>query len=244
VDTAQVDTGRVDTSEPEQPPAWYVRAGRVAGAGLTGAAVGSAVAGIWHAGATAASNACGPDSGFCIPVGAAIEATFGAMLVIAAAVFLGFGVLRIRPLRLTIPVGCIIAAMLAWDVAAGAPGGRGPATWAAALAVGVGLAMLALSVDWGRPQVAGMIALAVVMVAAFVLPRVIVSPLGLGPWIMSTSTGDRVVAQDGRVAAIATPLGLPRRRVRRPLSSRRPTCRLPAPRRSLVSGQPLRLRSS
>jgi hypothetical protein len=151
----------------------YLRAGRVLGASLTGAAVGAAVAGIWHAGLEAASNACRGTNGFCIGIRPGAEAIFGNALVIAAGVCLGFGVLRIRPLRLTIPVGCILVVTLTSVIEAGIPGGNAPPVWAAAVAAGAGLAALALSVDWGRPQIVGMIALPVVVVAACVLPHVI-----------------------------------------------------------------------
>jgi hypothetical protein len=150
---------------------WYLRAGRAAGAGLTGAAVGAAGARIWHAGWEAATTAC-RGTEFCIPVGSAAGAVLGTGAVICAGVFLGFLLIRLRPKRLTIPVGCILAAMLIFAVGAGIPGDIPPAPWTAALAVGAGLASLALAVDSGRAQVAGLLAIVVVVAGAFALPHV------------------------------------------------------------------------
>lgn len=128
--------------------------------------------GIWRAGWEAAGTECrGP--GFCMPVGSAVYAVLGIGAVICAGVFLGFLLIRLRPKRLTIPVGCILAAMLIFAVGAGIPGDLPPPPWAAALAVGAGLTSLALVIDSGRAQVAGLVAIVVVTVGAFVLPHVI-----------------------------------------------------------------------
>jgi hypothetical protein len=157
-----------------QPGPWYLRAGRAAGAGLTGAAVGAGVAGLWHAGWEAAGAACrGAEGAFCIPVAQAAAAVLGSTVVICAGVFAGFLLLQVRPKRLTIPVGCILAAMLSWAVGAGIPGGTPPPAWTAALAAGAGLTSLALMVDSGRAQIAGFAAIAVVTAGAFALPRLI-----------------------------------------------------------------------
>jgi hypothetical protein len=166
------------TSTWDQPvPAWYARAVRVAGAGAAGAAVGALVAVIWHAGWAAGNAECrtppGTAGGFCIPVGTAAETFLGSVTVICVGVLAAFALLRLRPLRVTIPLGCILTAWLAFFTATGFPGGQGPAPWAAAVAVGAGLAALALSVDWGRAQVAGVIAVGVILLASLVLPRLI-----------------------------------------------------------------------
>lgn len=87
-----------------------------------------------------------------------------------------FALLGLRPLRMTIPVGCMLTAWLAFFTASGFPGGQGPAPWAAAVAVGAvgaGLAAVALSVDWGRAQVTGMIAIGIILLASMFLPRLI-----------------------------------------------------------------------
>jgi hypothetical protein len=161
----------------QPPPARYARAARVAGAGAAGAAVGALVAVIWHAGWAAGNAECrtppGTAGGFCIPIGATAEAILGSLAVICVGVMAAFALLRLRPLRVTIPIGCILTAWLAFFTATGFPGGQGPAPWAAAVAVGAGLAAVALSVDWGRAQVAGMIAVGVVVLASLVLPRLI-----------------------------------------------------------------------
>jgi hypothetical protein len=153
----------------QAPPAWYVRAGRVAGADLTGAAVGAAVAGIWHAGVVAANRSC-QDAGvnlclnFVIPMA---EAIAGIVIVIIAGVWLGFGALRIRPLVLTVPAGFLLALLLVWNVSVRTGGvGTGPPVWAAAVAVGSGLAALTLAADWGRAQKAGIVVLGAIIVAS------------------------------------------------------------------------------
>jgi hypothetical protein len=177
---------------------WYLRAGRPAGAGLTGVAVGAAVAGIWHAGWEAAGKACrgaGFDA-FCIPVGQAAVAVLGSGLVICAGVFLGFFLLQVRPKRLTIPVGCVLAAMLIWAVGVGIPGGTPPPAWTTALAAGAGLTSLALMVDSGRARLAGFIAIAIVVAGAFAAPRLIQSRIQRD-------------ARERQLAALRFPLMLP-----------------------------------
>jgi len=177
---------------------WYARAGRAAGAGLTGAAVGAAVAGIWRAGWESAGSACqgaGFDS-FCIPVVPIGLAVLGSAVVIGAGVFLGFCLLRVRPKRLTIPAGCVLAAMLIWAVGVGLPGGSPPPAWATGLASGAGLTSLALMVDSGRAQIAGFVAIALVVAGAFALPRL----------IHSRSQQD---ARERQLAALEVPLMLP-----------------------------------
>jgi hypothetical protein len=186
-----------DPAGSAQPGPWYLRAGRATGAGLTGAAVGAGVAGIWHAGWEAAGTACrGAGDAFCIPVAQAAAAVLGSSVVICVGVFAGFFLIQVRPKRLTIPVGCILAAMLTWAVGAGIPGGTPPPAWTAALAAGAGLASLALMVDSGRAQIAGFVAIAVVMAGAFALPRLIHSQIQQG-------------ARERQLAALGFPLMLP-----------------------------------
>jgi hypothetical protein len=185
-----------NAADKDAAPAWYLRVGRVMGAGLTGAAVGGAVAGIWQAGLEAANNACRGTDEFCIGVVPVAQAIFGSVLVIAVGVFVGFGGLRIRPRRLTIPVGCILAATLTWASAAAMPGRMAPPPWAAAVAAGAGLAAVALSVDSGRLRIAGIIAVAVIVIAAFVLPDMIASRI-------------RADTSEHELAALGFPLLLP-----------------------------------
>ncbi len=176
---------------------WYPRAGRTAGAGLTGAAVGAGVAGIWRAGWEAAGGACrGAGDVFCIPVTQAAAAVVGSGLLICVGVSLGFFLIQVRPKRLTIPVGCVLAAMLIWAVGVGIPGGTPPPAWTTALAVGAGLASLALMVDSGRAQIAGFVAIAVVLASAFTLPRLIQSRI-------------KQDARERQLAALGFPLMLP-----------------------------------
>jgi hypothetical protein len=184
-----------DLADNAQPASWYLRAGRVAGAGLTGAAVGAWGAGIWHAGWEAGRTAC-QGGGFCIPLRSAVGAVLGVGAVICVGVFLGFLLFHVRPKRLTIPVGCILAAMLIFAVGAGLPGDIPPAPWTAALAVGAGLASLALAVDSGRAQVAGLVAIVVVVVGAFALPHV--TPTQVAP-----------ATREQQLGALGFPLLLP-----------------------------------
>jgi hypothetical protein len=186
-----------DAAGSAQPGPWYLRAGRAAGAGLTGAAVGAGVAGIWHAGWQAARTACrGAGDAFCIPVAQATAAVLGSIVVICVGVFAGFFLLQVRPKRLTIPVGCVLAAMLTWAVGVGIPGGTPPPAWTAALAAGAGLTSLALMVDSGRAQIAGFVAIAVVVAGAFALPRLIHSRI-------------QQDARERQLAALGLPLMLP-----------------------------------
>jgi hypothetical protein len=169
--------GGVTSAWDQPPPTWYARALRVAGAAAAGAALGALVAVIWHAAWAAGNAECrtppGTSGGFCVPVGTAVEAILGSFLVTCVGVLAAFALLRLRPLRVTIPIGCMLTAWLAFFTATGFPGGQGPAPWAAAVAVGAGLAAVALSVDWGRAQLAGMIAVGVILLASLVLPRLI-----------------------------------------------------------------------
>ncbi|HUN34926.1 MAG TPA: hypothetical protein VMU95_23230 [Trebonia sp.] len=162
----------------EEPPRPCLRAGRVAGAGVAGAALGALVAAIWHGAATAASNACRPpvqggSAGFCIPAGQAAEGIIISFFAICLGVLGAFALLRVRPRRLTIPVGCVVVAWTVLFTSTGFAGGHGPAPWAAGIAAGAGLAAVALTVDWGRAQKAGLIALAIILLASLVVPRVI-----------------------------------------------------------------------
>lgn len=153
-----------------------LRAGRFAGAVLTGAAVGASVAGIWDASWKAAGSAC-PNTGdtLCLPAGPLTLGIAGSALVTCAGVFLGFLALQVRPKRLTIPVGCVLTVLLTWAVETGMPGRTPPPVWAIALAVGAGLGPVTLVSDPGRTRLAGVAAIVIVISAAAVIPRVIES---------------------------------------------------------------------
>jgi hypothetical protein len=180
-----------------QPSPWYVRAARPVCAGLAGAAVGAGVASIWHAGWQAAGTACrAAGDTLCIPVAPAAAAVLGSCVLICVGIFAAFFLIRLRPKRLTIPVGCVLAAVLIWAVGVGVPGGMPPRVWAASLAVGAGLTSLALMADSGRPQIAGCIALTVVLAGAFALPRLIYSRV-------------QQDARERQLAALGVPLMLP-----------------------------------
>ncbi|HEY4851935.1 MAG TPA: hypothetical protein VII22_14155 [Streptosporangiaceae bacterium] len=186
-----------DAAGRPQPGPWYLRGGRAAGAGLTGAAVGAGVAAIWHAGWEAAGNACqGAGDAFCIPVVPAAAAVLGSCILICVGVITGFLLLQVRLKRLTIPVGCVLAAMLIWAIGAGIPGGVPPPAWTAALAAGAGLTSLALMVDSGRVQIAGFVAIVVVIAGVSAVPHLIYSRV-------------QQDARERQLAALGLPLMLP-----------------------------------
>jgi hypothetical protein len=193
-----------DAAGTAQPEPWYLRAGRAAGAGLTGAALGAVVAAIWHAGWEAAGNAC-PDAGdtLCLPIFQVAAAVLGSGLVICVGVLLGFFLLQVPQKPVMIPVGCALTAILVWAVGPGVPGVIPPPAWAAALAAGAGLTSLALIVDTGRVQIAGVIAIVVVLVGVFALPRLIHSRI---QQIHSRIQQD---AREQQLAALGFPLMLP-----------------------------------
>jgi hypothetical protein len=153
------------------PSAWYVRAGRVAGAGLTGVLVGAVVAWIWHAGLAGANSGC-QDAGdnICLDSLASVAETIaGIVMVTIAGVSIGFAALRIRPLALTVSAGFLVAVLLVWNVTVGTGRvGSGPPGWATALAVGSGLAAVALSADWGKAQKVGVFVLGAIIVASII----------------------------------------------------------------------------
>jgi hypothetical protein len=178
----------------------WALAGRVAGAGLGGAAVGAAVAGIWHQGAVAATRACvHPDpyqiSGQC-SWNSDFKAIFCAFVAICLGVLGAFALLRLHRLRVAIPAGCVVVAWAAIGTSTGFPGGNGPAPWAEAIAAGTGLAAVALSASGGRARAAGLALTGVVLLGSLIAPYAI---------------GQREMA-DARVArftALGFPLELP-----------------------------------
>lgn len=164
------------------------RAGRIAGAGLGGALTGLLVGWIWDAGVTAtnaAVSACessqSGEGNICLTVVPDAAAIAGSIAVISAGTLITLGLLRVRPRKLTVPLGCIVIATAVFGTGFGFPGGEGPAPWAAAIAAGAGLVAVALSVDQGRAQLVGWVALAVVLIGSFVVPRTIarLSPTSL-----------------------------------------------------------------
>ena len=184
-------------------PRLSARAGRVAGAGLGGAVLGAAIAGIWHAAAAGAKDACRPPlpgSGArvvpCLPVPQVALAVLGGFAVICLGVLALCALLRLRPLAVSIPVGCVVVGWTTVVTGAGFPGGQGPAPWAAAVAAGAGLAAVALTVDWGWAQVAGVAAIVVIVVASLALPRLAARP-------------EQANARVRQFAALGFPLELP-----------------------------------
>jgi len=166
--------------------------------------VGAVVAAIWNAGWQAAGNAC-PDTGdtLCLPIVQVVAAVLGSGLVICVGVLLGFFLLQVRPKRVTIPAGWALTAILIWAVGPGAPGGTPPPAWAAALAAGAGLTSLALIVDTGRVQLAGLIAIFVVLAGAFEIPSLIHSR------IQQHASEQQLAAREKQLAALEFPLMLP-----------------------------------
>jgi len=111
-------------------------------------------------------------------------------ILISVVLFLTFGALRVRPRRLTVPIGCILTVILTWATGVEAP------AWGAALGAGTGLAALALSVERDRARIVGMFALPVIVIATLVIPRII-------------STRTQTDARARQLAALGFPLLLP-----------------------------------
>jgi hypothetical protein len=156
-----------------------IAAARVVGAGLGGAAIGALVGWAFDAAAraaTAANDACQSQSqdGFCLALGYYAAALAGSVAIICVGTLITMAALRVRPRRLTVPLGCIVIATAMFFTGVGFPGGHAPPPWATAIAASAGLAAVALSVaDSGRAQLAGWAALVVVVLAALIVPRVV-----------------------------------------------------------------------
>ena len=154
-------------------PAW-----RIAGAGLAGAGLGAAVAGIWHGGVVLGNASCPADPRAngdlgCLPVGLWLLAVIVNATVISLGVLGAFTALRLRPRRVLVPFGCVVVAATVIEVATGVAGPPVPPPWAAALEAGAGLAAVALATLRGWARVAGPLAAVVVLAAGWVVPRVI-----------------------------------------------------------------------
>lgn len=93
--------------------------------------------------------------------------------VVGAGVWVGYAVLGVRPLRLTVPVGVLVELEAIRATGAAVPGGSGPPAWAATLVLSAGLAVLAMTVAPGRLRLIGFTLLLLGAVAAIVVPPVI-----------------------------------------------------------------------
>lgn len=157
---------------------WPGQGWRIAGAGLAGAGLGAAAAGIWHGGVALGNASCAADpraSGDfgCLPLGLWLLAIIVNGTVIALGVLGAFTALRLRPRRVLVPFGCVVTAAAVIEVASGVSGPPVPPAWAAALEAGAGLAAVALATLHGRARVAGPLAVAIILAAGWVVPRVI-----------------------------------------------------------------------
>jgi hypothetical protein len=108
----------------------------------------------------------------CLPLGLWLLAIIVNCTVISLGVLGVFTVLRLRPRRVLVPFGCVVVALMA-IVSASGIGPPEPPPWEAALEAGAGLAAVALTAISGRARVAGPIAVAVLVAAGWVTPRVI-----------------------------------------------------------------------
>lgn len=160
---------------------WHNLPGRIAGSGLAGAALGAAVAGIWHASWTSDLGCPRPapgsvDGNFCLPVGLWLLAIVGNCVVILAGVWGAFTLLRLRPRRATVPGGCVVVVVMIF-ASAGGFGPRQlkspPTPWLTALEAGTGLAVFALAAGGRRVGLAGVLALVVTIVAAVQVPPLV-----------------------------------------------------------------------
>jgi hypothetical protein len=165
--------------------------GRVGGAAAIGAVVGLIDASIWHW--AAAIHAC-HDGGFC--AGAGIPGIAYGTLVTVAGIWVGFAVLRIRPLVLSVPFGLLVTLALAKASGAAVPGGAGAPAWVSAVGLALGLALVALAMEPRRLRLAGMVMLVALGVAVLIVPGHIASTRQLS-------------AQDQKLADLGFSLMLP-----------------------------------
>jgi len=161
---------------------WRSLPGQVAGSGLTGAALGAAVAGIWHASLTSTLGCPRPtpgsvDGNFCLPMGLWLLAVAGNCVVILAGVWGAFTLLRVRPRQATVFGGYVAVVVMILLAAGGGLSLRQsklpPTPWLAALEAGAGLAAVALIAGGDRIWLAGVLALAVTIAAAVQVPPLV-----------------------------------------------------------------------
>jgi hypothetical protein len=160
---------------------WRSLPGRVAGAGLAGAALGAAVAGIWYA-SWMPSWVCprpapgSVDGNICFPLGLWLLAIVVNGVVILAGVWGAFTILRMRPRRATVPGGWAVVVVMVLASAGDLDARKitAPSTpWLAALEAGAGLAAFALVTGGRRAWLAGVLALALIIVAAVQVPSLV-----------------------------------------------------------------------
>lgn len=161
---------------------WRSLPGQVAGSGLTGAALGAAVAGIWHASLTSTLGCPRPtpgsvDGSFCLPMGLWLLAIAGNCVVILVGVWGAFTLLRVRPRQATVFGGCVAVVVMILLAAGGGLSLRQsklpPTPWLAALEAGAGLAAVALIAGGDQIWLAGVLALAVTIAAAAGVPPLV-----------------------------------------------------------------------
>ena len=160
---------------------WHSLPGRVAGSGLTGVALGAAVAGIWHASLTSTLGCPRPtpgsvDGNLCLPLGLWFLAVAVNCVVILAGVWGAFTVLRLRPRQATVFGGCVVVVVMILLAAGGLSLRQSkfpPTPWLAALEAGAGLAAVALIAGGDRIWLAGVLVLAVTIAAAVQVPPLV-----------------------------------------------------------------------
>lgn len=157
---------------------WHSLPRRAAGSGLAGAALGAAVAEIWKASWTSDLGCPRPapgnvDSNICLPVDIWLLAIVVNCVVILAGVWGAFTLLRLQPRQATVLGGCVVMVVMIL-ASTGEVGLRlvksPPEPWLAALEAGAGLAAFALIAGGDRVWLAGVLALAVTIAAAVLVP--------------------------------------------------------------------------
>jgi Kef-type K+ transport system membrane component KefB len=115
----------------------------------------------------------------CLPLPEIAAGYLANFFVIFRGVPTAFGLLRVRPWWATLPVGCVVAT---WTiVCTGSAFGQAPPAWAwawawawaVAMPAGAGLAAVALAVERGWARLAGLAAVAAVLLATLFVPSAI-----------------------------------------------------------------------
>ncbi|MEN3537852.1 hypothetical protein AAH991_22250 [Microbispora sp. ZYX-F-249] len=144
---------------------------RIAGANLLGAVLGAAVSLILDMAADAGQRECRGSPSLCIGTGPVVGLAVGAALVVLGCL-VGFAVLGIRPLIVSVPSGFALLLFTTWAYLSSVPGGRLHPLFAYAACTALFLGLLALIVTPGL-RVVGVVVLAGAVVAVLLSGRAI-----------------------------------------------------------------------